>query len=88
VFLAGFLRFLLFWTSFGGINLWLWTPHEVFLLAPKSCSSPWSDSGDRGLDLGKLTRGCCSSGAAQATPVCPVLLIGLTGATLGGFLLG
>jgi hypothetical protein len=40
------------------------------------------------LDLGELTRGCCSSRAAQATPVGPVLLTGLTGATLGGFLLG
>jgi hypothetical protein len=37
------------------------------------------------LDLGELTRGCCSSRAAQATPVRPMLLTGLTGATLGGF---
>jgi hypothetical protein len=30
---------------------------------------PVSDSGDRGLDLEELTRGCCSSRAVQATPV-------------------
>jgi hypothetical protein len=41
-----------------------WTRHEVFLISPKSFSSPWSDSGNRGLDLGELTRGCCSSRAA------------------------
>jgi hypothetical protein len=28
----------------------------VFLLSPKSCANPWSDSGDRELDLGVLTR--------------------------------
>jgi hypothetical protein len=28
----------------------------VLLLSPKSCASPWSDSGDRGLDLGELNR--------------------------------
>jgi hypothetical protein len=33
----------------------------VFLLSPKSCANPWSDSGDRELDLRELTRGCCSS---------------------------
>jgi hypothetical protein len=32
------------------------------------------------LDLGELTRGCCSSRAAQVTPVLLVLLTGLTGA--------
>jgi hypothetical protein len=53
----------------------------VFLLYPKSCSSLWSDSGDQGLDLEVLTRGCCSSRAAQTTPVLPVLLTGLTGAS-------
>jgi hypothetical protein len=26
-----------------------------------SCANSWSDSGDRELDLGELTRGCCSS---------------------------
>jgi hypothetical protein len=52
----------------------------VFLLSPKSCSSPWSDSGDQGLDLGELTRECCSSRAAQVTPIWPVLLTDLTGA--------
>jgi hypothetical protein len=24
--------------------------HEVFLLSPKSCANPWSESGDRELD--------------------------------------
>jgi hypothetical protein len=33
----------------------------VFILSPKSCVNPWSDSGDRELDLGELTRGCYSS---------------------------
>jgi hypothetical protein len=33
----------------------------VFLLSPKSCANPWSDSGDQELDLGELTRGCYSS---------------------------
>jgi hypothetical protein len=51
----------------------------VFLLSPKSCSSPWSDSGYRSLDLEELTRRCYSSRAAQVTPVLPVLLTGLTG---------
>jgi hypothetical protein len=37
----------------------------VFLLSSKSCTNPWSDSGDQELDLGELTRGCCSSRAAQ-----------------------
>jgi hypothetical protein len=87
VFLVGFLRFLLFGQVLVGLNLAM-TPHEVFLLSPKSCSSPWSDSGDRSLDLGEMTRECCSSRAALATPVWPVLFTGLTGATLGGFLLG
>jgi hypothetical protein len=50
------------WTSFGGIKL-------GYGLLMRCCSSPWSNSGDRGLDLGELTRGCCSSRAAQATPV-------------------
>jgi hypothetical protein len=40
-----------------GAVVGLWTPHEVFLLSPKSCSSPWRDSGDRSLDLEELTRG-------------------------------
>jgi hypothetical protein len=38
----------------------------VFLLSPKSCLDPWSESGDRELDLEELTSGCCSSRAAQA----------------------
>jgi hypothetical protein len=28
----------------------------VFLLSPKSCANPWSESGDRELDLEGLTR--------------------------------
>jgi hypothetical protein len=40
------------------------------------------------LGLEELTHGCCSSRAAQATPVQSVLLTGLTGATLGGFCSG
>jgi hypothetical protein len=31
----------------------------VFLLSPKSCTNPWSDS--REFDLVELTRGSCSS---------------------------
>jgi hypothetical protein len=52
-------------TSFGG----LWSAHEPFLLSPKSCANPWSESGDRELDLEELTHGLCSSRAAQAPPV-------------------
>jgi hypothetical protein len=51
----------------------------VFLLSPMSCSNPWSESGDRELDLEELTCGFFSSRAAQVTPVWPVLLTGLTG---------
>jgi hypothetical protein len=36
----------------------------VFLLSPKSCINPWSDSGDRELDSWGLTRGRCSSRSA------------------------
>jgi hypothetical protein len=28
----------------------------VFLLSPKSCANPWSESGDQELDLGEFTR--------------------------------
>jgi hypothetical protein len=48
---------------------WLWSAHEVLLLSPKSCSDPWSELGDRELDLEELTHGFCSSQAAQVTPV-------------------
>jgi hypothetical protein len=41
----------------------------VFLLSPKSFSDPWSESGDRELDLEELTREFYSSRAAQVTPV-------------------
>jgi hypothetical protein len=50
----------------------------VFLLSPKSCSNPWSESGDRELDLEELTSG-------SVHPELPrfhrsrVLLTGLTG---------
>jgi hypothetical protein len=47
---------------------WLWSAHEVFLLSPKSCANPWSESGDRELDLEELTHGCCSSRAVRAWP--------------------
>jgi hypothetical protein len=33
----------------------------VFLLSPKSCANQWSNSGDHELDLGELSRECCSS---------------------------
>jgi hypothetical protein len=59
-FLAGFLQFLLIWKVLV-TETYLWTTHEVFLPSPKSCANLWSDSGDRELDLGELTRGCCSS---------------------------
>jgi hypothetical protein len=29
----------------------------VFLLSPKSCANPWSESGDQELNLGEFTRG-------------------------------
>jgi hypothetical protein len=87
VFLAGFLRFHLFGQVLVGLNLAMDSSWGVPII-PKVLFNPWSDSRDRSLDLGELTRGCCSSRAAQATPVWPVLLTGLTGATLGGFLLG
>jgi hypothetical protein len=65
---GGISSILLVWTSFGGIKL-----GYGFLmrcsLSPKYCSSLWSDSGDQGLDFEELTRGCCSSRAAQATSV-------------------
>jgi hypothetical protein len=67
-FLAEFLRFLLIWQVLVD-KTWLWTPHEVFLLSPKSCTSPWNDPGDRSLDLVELTCGSCSSRRAQVTPV-------------------
>jgi hypothetical protein len=40
-------RFSKFWWT----KSWLWSVHEVFLLSPKSCANPWSESGDRELDL-------------------------------------
>jgi hypothetical protein len=50
----------------------------VFLLSPKSCLDPWSESGDRELDLEELTRGFCSSRATQVPLARLVLLTGLT----------
>jgi hypothetical protein len=34
---------------------WLWSAHEVFLLSPKSCLKPWSESEDQELVLEELT---------------------------------
>jgi hypothetical protein len=48
-------------SKFWWTKSWLWGTQEVLLLSPKSCTNPWSNSGDRKLDLGELTRGCCSS---------------------------
>ena len=45
----------------------------MFLLSPKSCPNPWSESGDREFDLGELTRGLLFIPRAQ-------VLTGLTGA--------
>jgi hypothetical protein len=45
----------------------------VLLLSPKSCANLWSESGDRGLDLGELSRGLLF------IPSCPGLT-SLTGA--------
>jgi hypothetical protein len=50
-------RFSKFWWT----KSWLWSAHEVFLLSPKYCANPWSESGDRELDSWGLTRGHCSS---------------------------
>jgi hypothetical protein len=59
-------------SKFWWTKSWLWSAHEVFLLSPKSCTNPWSDSRDRELDLGELTRGSCSSPSGPAWPVWPV----------------
>jgi hypothetical protein len=61
--LAGFLRFLLIWQVLVDKIMAMNSSCGVAII-PKSCSSPWSDSGDRNLDLEELTRGCCSSRAA------------------------
>jgi hypothetical protein len=50
-------------------DTWLWSAHEVFQLSPNSCSNLWSESADQELDLEELTRGFCSSRAAQVTSV-------------------
>jgi hypothetical protein len=47
----------------------------VFILSPKSCAKPWSESGDRELDLEELTR------RLLFIPSCPGVT-GLTGASL------
>jgi hypothetical protein len=54
--MAGFLRFLLIKQVLVDKILAMST-REVFLLSPKSCANPSSDSRDRELDLGELTRG-------------------------------
>jgi hypothetical protein len=51
----------LVWTRFGEIKLGYGLLMRCPIVPPKSCSSLWSDSGDQGLDLEELTRGCCSS---------------------------
>jgi hypothetical protein len=43
--------------SFGGLNLGYGVPMRCSYFPPKSCANPWSESGDRDLDLGELTRG-------------------------------
>jgi hypothetical protein len=68
VFLVEILRFLLIQRVLVDHNLAM-ECHEVFLLSPKSCSDPWSESGDRQLDLEELTHGFCSSRATQVTLV-------------------
>jgi hypothetical protein len=78
VFLAEILRFLLIQWVLVDHNLAM-ECHEVFLLSPKSCSDLWRESEDRELDLEELTRGFCSSRAAQVSLVWPVLLTGLIG---------
>jgi hypothetical protein len=55
----------------------------VFLLSPKSCANPWSDSGDQELDLEELTRGVVHpessrhaglTGASHQSDRCKLLL--------------
>jgi hypothetical protein len=41
----------------------------VFLLAPKSCANPWSDSEDRELDLGGVDPRVLFISRAQVTLV-------------------
>jgi hypothetical protein len=77
-----------FWTSFGGIKL-----GYGLLMRCSYCPQSLAQVCGviREIEVwiwGELTRRCCLSRAAKATPVRPVLLTRLTGATLGGFLLG
>jgi hypothetical protein len=51
-----------YYGALGGIS-------SITLDLYKSCTNLWSNSGDQVLDLRVLTRGCCSSREAQATPV-------------------
>jgi hypothetical protein len=55
--------------SFGGQKLGYGLLMRCSYYPQSLCANPWSDSGDRELDLGELTHGCCSSRAAQVTPV-------------------
>jgi hypothetical protein len=77
-FLAGFLQLLLIWQVLVDKIMAMDSSWGVPII-PKIMA--WCDSGDRSLHLEELTHGCCSSRAAQATPVWPVLLTGLTGAS-------
>jgi hypothetical protein len=77
-FLAGFLRFLVIQRVLVDHNLSMECPWGVPTI-PKVLFGSVEQSGDRELDLGELTRGFCSSRAAQVTPFWPLLLTGLTG---------
>jgi hypothetical protein len=86
-FLAGFFRFLLIWQVLVGLYLAMDSSWGVPTI-PKVLFKSMERFGRSRLDLEVLTRGCCSSREGQVTPVWPVPLTGLTGATLVGFLLG
>jgi hypothetical protein len=81
VFLAEILQFLLIQWVLVDHNLAMECPWGVPTIPKVLCGSV-ERSGDQELDLGELTRGCCSSRAAQTWPVWPVLLTGLTGVSL------
>jgi hypothetical protein len=87
LFLVWFLRFLLFGQVLVGLNLAMDSSWGVPII-PKVLFKSVEWFGTSKFGFGELTHGCCSFRAAQATPVWPVLLTGLTGATLSEFLLG
>jgi hypothetical protein len=86
-FLAGFLQFLLFEQVLVRLNLAMDSSWGVPTV-PKVLFKPVKRFGRTRLGFGGVDRGCCSSREAQVTPVWPVPLTGLTGATAVGFLLG